>query len=265
MSTLTKLWNQKLMSYQRDVSADGKPENRYAILSVPRSGSTLLARGMEATGKLGVPLEYFNQNAMDAWLYLNADFDESLVGYLSEIEKRRTSESGWFGIKVHYQHFENLFGGLAFEEALQFVEKQDYCILTTRRNKVAQSVSYFRARASGIWSSEHQELIKSEPLPENEFSPEEVMHCFDVITNGEQQWRRVLENSQIKFLEVVFEDLTENYFEEMQRVFEFLGLPETEIPIQQIQPVKRSNNDRLENQFNDYLLKENHGKENTKL
>jgi trehalose 2-sulfotransferase len=251
------------MNFQRDVSVVGKPKNRYAILSVPRSGSTLLARGMEATGKLGVPLEYFNQNAMDAWQYLNPDFDVSLKGYLSEIEKRRTSESGWFGLKVHYRHFENLFGGLAFEEAMQFVEKQDYCILTTRRNKVAQSVSYFRARASGIWSSEHQEMIKSEPLPENVFNPEEALHCLDVITNGEQQWRRVLENSQIKFLEVVFEDLTENYFDEMQRVFEFLGVTGIDIPIQQIQPVKRSMNDKLEIQFNDFLLKENYGKENT--
>jgi trehalose 2-sulfotransferase len=263
MSTLTELWNRKLMSFQRDVSVNGQPKQRYTILSVPRSGSTLLARGMEATGILGVPLEYLNQNAIDAWHNLNADFDEGLIGYLSEIEKRRTSESGWFGLKAHYRHFENLFGELAFEEAVKFVEKQDYCILTTRRNKVAQSVSYFRARESGIWSSEHQELIKPETLSENVFSPKELLQCLDVITNGEQQWRKVLECTQTNSLEVVFEDLVDNYFDEMQRVFDFLKLKEIEIPIQQLQPVRRSKHDNLESQFRDYLINANYAIDNT--
>lgn len=253
MITPTEGWNRKLMSSRRDVSSDGQPKKRYAILSVPRSGSTLLARGMEATGQLGVPLEYFNQNARDAWHYLNAGYDENLAEYLSEIEKRRTTDNGWFGLKVHYRHFENLYGDMAFEEAVKFVEKQDYCILITREDKIAQSVSYFRARVTGLWSSEHEEFFESEPMPKNVFDPQKILHCLDEISNGEQQWRRVLEKTQKNFLEIVYEDLIHQYFEEMQKVIKFFELKEIDIPTQQLQQVRRSMNDNLEMEFRDYL------------
>jgi LPS sulfotransferase NodH len=66
MNNMTEIWNRRLMGTERDVSVQAIPSIRYAILSVPRSGSTLVARGLEATSELGVPLEYFNPNAIEA-------------------------------------------------------------------------------------------------------------------------------------------------------------------------------------------------------
>jgi LPS sulfotransferase NodH len=255
MSTPTELWNRKLMSVERDISTDAQPQRRYAILSVPRSGSTLLARGMEATGLLGVPLEYFNQNALDAWRYLNAHQYEGFEQYLSAIEKRQTTSNGWFGLKVHYRHFDHHYAESAFEEAVKFVGRQNRCIFVTRRDHIAQAVSYFRARATGMWSSEHKEFIDRRPEPQISFQLEQLMNCLLEIRYGEQQWRNVLSKARKEFLEIVFEDFIGDYLGTMQKVFRYLGITEIRVPAPQLQPINKEPGDTVELQFREFLLK----------
>jgi LPS sulfotransferase NodH len=253
MSTPTELWNRNLMSVERDTSIEADPRKRYAILSVPRSGSTLLARGMEATGLLGVPLEYFNQNAIDAWQYLTANQYEGFEKYLSAIEKRRTTPNGWFGLKVHYRHFDHHFADLAFAEAVNFVRGQDRCIFITRRDHVAQAVSYFRARTTGMWSSEHKDFINPNSVPPITFDSEKLMSCLQEIIYGEKQWRLVLKEVKNNFLEIVFEDFIHDYSGTMEKVFQFLELVDIDIPAQQLQPNKNELLDTVEIQFREFL------------
>lgn len=69
-----------------------------------------------------------------------------------------------FGIKVHFRHFELLFGAEALEQALEFVTAQDHCMLITRRDHVAQTLGYYRAGVTGMWTCEY-EALASQPYP----------------------------------------------------------------------------------------------------
>jgi hypothetical protein len=81
MSNVTEQWNLRLMGTERDVSTHAMPTVWHAILLVPRSGSTLVARGLEATRKMGVPHECLNPNAMKAWSHLGGHGGGSLEEY----------------------------------------------------------------------------------------------------------------------------------------------------------------------------------------
>ena len=253
MNNMTEIWNRRLMGTERDVSVQAIPSIRYAILSVPRSGSTLVARGLEATSELGVPLEYFNPNAIEAWRYLGRYDSVHLEEYLDDIERRRTANSGYFGIKVHYRHFEHHFGAEAFERAISFVERQDYCILTTRKDQISQVVSYFRARRSGLWSSEHEDLLEGHSVPPINSDATAILECLDEVVCGESMWRQVLEVTQKQYLEISYEDLTHDYDGQMKSIFGYLHRPELPVPAPQIRRLSGRADDDLNSQFRQVL------------
>lgn len=245
MATPTEQWNRGFMAVEKDISINAIPRHRYAVLSVPRSGSTLLARGLQATGELGMPLEYLNPNAISAWCYERSIKQPKLWEYLTRIESTRTSPMGWFGIKAHYRHFEHHFEEDAFLEAVAFVKQNDFCIFITRRDVIAQAVSYYRARSTGLWSSEHKGLLPRDASLNTAFDVIALDDCYEEVLRGEKMWRQVLEHTEQKYLHVVFEDLTSDYHHEMRRVFEYLQMPHLRIPEMQLEPVAKEFNDGL--------------------
>jgi LPS sulfotransferase NodH len=78
----------------------------YAICALPRSGSTLLAFLLGASGLMGVPDEYLHPDhsrvlARHFGLFDGGD-PPDVETYLACVRKRRTSANGVFGIKVQY-------------------------------------------------------------------------------------------------------------------------------------------------------------------
>src|SRR5215208_139697 len=73
----------------------------YLILSTPRSGSTLLCRGLEGTGLAGRPHEYFRPEGR-LWSQYGGDADP--VGYVARLLSERVSANGVFGAKVAWRH-----------------------------------------------------------------------------------------------------------------------------------------------------------------
>lgn len=218
MNNMTEIWNRRLMGTERDVSVQAIPSIRYAILSVPRSGSTLVARGLEATSELGVPLEYFNPNAIEAWRYLGRYDSVHLEEYLDDIERRRTANSGYFGIKVHYRHFEHHFGAEAFERAIK-----------------------------------HEDLLEGHSVPPINFDTKAILECLDEVVCGESMWRQVLEVTQKQYLEISYEDLTHDYDGQMKSIFGYLHRPELPVPAPQIRRLSGRVDDDLESQFRQVL------------
>lgn len=253
MITPTQKWNQTLMGVTRDVSTDADPRFTYAILSVPRSGSTLLSRGLEATGLFGVPLEYLNQNSIDAWQLLGDHPVVDLDTYLADIRKRRTSSEGWFGMKVHYRHFDHHFGLDAFSQAVEFTRKQYRRILITRNDHTDQAISYYRARMSGLWSSEHEEIIDLETLPSIPFEPSALLSCLEEVRYGELMWQQVLTAVNEPFLHIIYEDLASDYQKTMERVFRYLGYGNIEVPMPQLRPTAVVQTSDEEKMLRDYL------------
>ncbi|MCW5696899.1 MAG: hypothetical protein KIS96_09235 [Bauldia sp.] len=227
----SRAWNAMMMAADRDYPAATPPRVRYAILSVPRSGSTLLARALGASRRYGDPHEYLNPNAIDAWKAgraVSEAFD--LATYLSEIERRRTSPEGYFGIKVHFRHFTLAYGDRAFAAAADFVARQDRLIFIRRRDQVAQAVSYHAARSTGRWTSEHEPFFGPAPVSAVPFDVPALDACLDEVVRGEANWRSVLAACGSPFLEIDYEDLVGDYEATVATALRWLGASAPVVP-----------------------------------
>ena len=231
-SNPSQIWNRQNISRDRDVSSAAQPLKRYSILSVPRSGSTLLASALEDTGLLGVPLEYLNQNSIDAWKNLNGDTEYSVIRYLQDMERRRTSSNGYFGMKVHYRHFEQLYGVEAFERAVDHLRQQDFLILITRDDHLAQAISYFRARVTGAWLSDHIQISKvyEGTGPKIKYEHEGLADCLNEVCRGERGWLSALDASGVDYIHVKYEDLDTEFEKSLRSILRYLQLEDAKIP-----------------------------------
>lgn len=139
----------------------------YIIASTPRTGSTLLARSLWELG-LGAPKEYFNPMQIRDWevrmgtpwssawhARLNGDAvalagrghwpRHRVMAHLERVRRRRT-QGGWFGMKVHRHHFTRFF-----PEPVEALLGPVTWIRIRREDRLAQAVSWAHALQSGRW------------------------------------------------------------------------------------------------------------------
>lgn len=228
-SIASKLWNREMMDFSRDIQGSHQVKVRYSILSSPRSGSTLLARALYNTGLAGDPHEYLNPSAIAAYQASCNSKQVSISDYLKDIEARRTSANGYFGMKAHYFHLTRL--GKSKDSALHivknFLASQNKLIFISRRNKIAQSVSYYIAQQSGRWTSEHERYLKNNDDSHFIFDPLALTRCLQRIIDDDESWRNVLRLSEKPYLEIIFEDFVDTYEDHMKRVFDYLEIQPT--------------------------------------
>lgn len=135
-------------SSQMDLPEFRSQHKTYLIASTPRCGSHFLGHGLMQLGVFGVPLEYLNGGNLRGWKIkfgLNKDLPELLMDIIS----RRTSPSGWFGIKAHWSQFSPHLrkGNLS---AINPIER---ILFIYRRDLLGQAISYLKAQQTGIWIS----------------------------------------------------------------------------------------------------------------
>ena len=101
-----------------------------------------------ATGTLQ---PYLNANLVAAWLRdrpsLQGDLD--LQAYFNDLEARRTSPSGVFGIKRHRSQLATLWPGSAADQ-MDYLARFEAIVFVTRRDKVAQAISFHRANQTQL-------------------------------------------------------------------------------------------------------------------
>ncbi|MEZ4321272.1 MAG: Stf0 family sulfotransferase [Myxococcota bacterium] len=143
----------------------------YVIASSPRTGSTLLARMLWETGRVGAPKEYLNPMQIRDWeVRLGGPLsrrthgllrgpavnlachgrwtDTRLRDHLQRVRQRRSS-GGWFGLKVHWHHFERFF--VASGRDPDAFLGDPVWIRIARHDRLAQAVSWVRAWQTGAW------------------------------------------------------------------------------------------------------------------
>jgi trehalose 2-sulfotransferase len=198
---------------------------RYLILSSPRSGSTMISSALKSTSMAGVPQEYFNPNALSA---VGAERStEKAMAFLADVEKRRTSSNGYFGMKMHYNQFVSVFinNGIIHPLVNQFLSSFDYFILTYRRDKVLQAISYLQAHRSGLWNTTNPELEGKVTVELADDDISEVTFRMKNLIDEEMGWRHILNGAKPKFYEIAYEDLVADEALHMQRIADFLDLP----------------------------------------
>ncbi len=128
----------------------------YVIFITPRSGSTWLTELAMNSGLLGAPQEWFNEN----WIHTEeialgcrppkvigtADINE----YVHEVVSSHRAANGVMGIQLSQYQTQCLI------ELLESPSRAATCMVPfylCRRNLVAQAISLYRSRKSGLWHS----------------------------------------------------------------------------------------------------------------
>jgi len=216
------------------------PRRCYVIASLPRTGSTMLCRLLEVTGRVGAPKEYLNpmqtrdwgtriaRSAFMRWFYWALRgravglagqgrwTQAELEAWLEAIRERRTGADGWFGLKLHHHHFRQWFLDRGWEPQ-RFLGAERWVVIT-RRDKVAQAVSWARAMQTGRWSAEQQGWVR--PV----YSRALVERYLARIRDGEQGWASWMAERGIVPHRVVFEDLVHDPEGTVRDVLRFLGV-----------------------------------------
>ncbi|GAA1710372.1 Stf0 family sulphotransferase [Isoptericola hypogeus] len=150
----TQDWDQFGPEYDQP-PFDGTPRT-YVIASLQRSGSHMLGHLLHGTDQLGSPLEYLHPRHLAKWQHLLGEPDPAAT--LRAVMARRTSPSGWFGVKVHWRHLAGVHEDAAIMDAL---DPKDW-VRITRDDKVAQAVSFVIARQTKSWISFQE--VRHEPM-----------------------------------------------------------------------------------------------------
>jgi LPS sulfotransferase NodH len=206
----------------------------YFISTTPRTGSFLLAHALDSTRIAGRPQEYFDPNYQAVWLErLGISSDAEFFG---KILAEGTSPNGVFAAKVHWHQFEYLAGKLRavhddgpLLNLLGRTFPDLRYVFLTRRDKIRQAVSFYRAIETNIWWKVRAEAPASWDAlpPAPPFNYEQIDHWVTRLADFESSWRRHFELAGVTPFEVAYEDLLGAYESTVLSILRYLELPIT--------------------------------------
>lgn len=200
-------------SERHDFPETEKPSKVLIIASTGRSGSHMLGHALHQTGCFGFPLEYVNSANLAEWKRRFKQDDFHSV--LNEIQRRRTSPNGVFGIKVHYPHIKQ-FGGL---DGLMKAFPDAYYILLSRKNVLRQAVSLSIASQTGVWIS-GQEPVGNNPV----YDFDNIDRCLRETIKNNASWRYLLSAGGCNYIEMDFDHVCHDISGAVREISDFIGI-----------------------------------------
>jgi trehalose 2-sulfotransferase len=223
-----------------DLPPSREAPRSYVIASLPRSGSTLLARALWESGVAGAPGEYFNPRHMadflgrwggfhafgiarlltagpSVWRRTTTLKSMPLPAYVDALRRSRSTPNGVFGVKLHYGHLERAFLRPGYD--VESVLGRPRWIWMVRRDHVRQAISYVRALQTKAWQSDR----RANEEPRYDF--ERIARRLADFETRERAWERWLASRAIEPLRIVYESFTESYEPTVREVLRHLGIP----------------------------------------
>jgi LPS sulfotransferase NodH len=213
----------------------------YVVCATPRSGSTLLCELLKSTGVAGRPEEYFeacldtglpphpgdylaglprtgagirdDETAPPAPEYSSLIGLESYRRHLERTFRLGTSENGVFATKLMWRHLPDLqalaaqlpeYAGLELHDLLTKLLADPRYVWVTRRDKLRQAVSLWRALQTRTWRIEHPGADHS--TPSLRYSFQGLEHLVRSLTTEDGAWSAYFEAHAIPAVTVVYED-----------------------------------------------------------
>lgn len=234
-----KVWMGQF-SPELDFPTETVPTRKYVVTSTPRSGSHFLGHLLYSTGAAGYPIEYFNKRNVPHW-------KERFPGphYFRDVQKKRTSANGVFGMKLHSEQL-SPFREYCADDPQECLSDYKFIFLT-RKDKVAQAVSYSRALQTGSFISDVSEKQAFD------YDETQIEQCLGEIMYGEMAWRKFLSIVLGRTIEIVFENLRNDPEITMNQIFEFLGISHGAADLD-ISFVKQRQSDALNGQYRDRFI-----------
>ena len=201
------------------MSTVSKPRRSYWICHTPRTGSALLSQLLRATAVAGRPEEYFWRD--NELLYRARWHVASYHDYVEQALHEGTTPNGIFGAKVgagvHLSHFFRQVRTLPqFEDATQslcsilsalFPDLKS--VWLTRRNKVQQAVSWWKAVQSNTWVQHTTDTLRPTPPLRYHFAAIDQLANESLMQDA--AWAECFAGWQIKPLTIVYEDFIDDY------------------------------------------------------
>jgi len=220
-----------------------QPEKSYRIWFSQRNGSTLLCKGLEQTGIVGIPGEYFN--VMEAET-LCEKYGVRTYGELrANLWELGTSSNGVFGIKhsMHAERYDKIFDeirilkGLGIEvdeeELLSDIFPNCKHIYLTRRNKIRQAVSWWKAIKDNVWHLEADKMYQNETeFYEQNYDFAALSHLFKEATLRECAMQAYFSRYNIHPLTLVYEDFINDFENTIRQIVDYLEIEYDELNIE---------------------------------
>lgn len=199
------------------------------ITSLPRSGSWLLAAGLEQTGCAGRPEEYLRPElevryAREWGLDAGHTVDQFWTAMLAA-----GTSNGVFGLKTHWQDCARMLrraraaGRTGSDRAvLESIIPNPTYIHIVRRDTLRQAVSWCRALDSGRWWA----TDATAPIEDHPWDPDfdEIALLEDLLVDHERSWQRFFTVNAITPHQVVYEELVDNYATVIRAALDHLGV-----------------------------------------
>ncbi|MGH9279468.1 MAG: Stf0 family sulfotransferase [Acidimicrobiales bacterium] len=224
------------------------PTISYLICGSQRSGTTLLATALASTGVAGRPEEYFlsvDEKKMPEWRCWErgpfgvAHGATSREDYLRIVSRLGTTPNGVFGSKLHWNNvpwavakFQELprFAGLSRAGVLHRAFPGLQAVHLTRRDRVAQAVSWARAARDGVWTDWVDRPSPVRPPPP-QYDATFIANLEGLIAEGERGWRELFVELGVEPLDLEYEELvTDDRLDvAVRRVLDHLGINHAQI------------------------------------
>jgi LPS sulfotransferase NodH len=203
------------------------PHTCYLICTTPRSGSTLLADLLTSSGVAGQPDEHFLREGRLSRKWGIIDFPS----FYQAVLWVATSENGVFGTKVMSGMIEDLAMKLrpvvgldraSTAEVLEAAFPNPRYIWLSRRDKVRQAISYFRAGNTGEWAR-----VRGTPPSQNwtlAFNFQEIDSLLPLMHYRDAAWRTFFDNCGIAPHRIYYEDLVQDPTQTVLDILHYLRL-----------------------------------------
>jgi LPS sulfotransferase NodH len=206
-----------------------------------RSGSTLLCEALSGTGIAGHPEEYFlaaDPAALTDWRFWEDGSPFAVEhgvhdrrSYLELVYRLGTTPNSVFGAKLMWNNvpwavekFQEMteFEGLDRREVFATAFPNLSVIHLTRRDLVAQAVSWARAAQDGVWHLHGDEVAT--PTAEPNYDFDFIANLHGLLVEGEAGWRDLYDELGVVPHELVYEDMVADPEQAVRSVLDFLGL-----------------------------------------
>ena len=223
------------------------------IAATARSGSTLLARGLGATGLLGDPEECLNPVIISDlrrqwgvpritmrgqagglrrrlagdrdWAYTFRYNRRSLVRYLDMLAEHRTGPTGVLSMKVMWTQYDSVM--LSRDLSANHWGVPVEWLRTSRVDRVGQAVSVVRAKQTGQWTAEGRAV--ADPV----YDAVDIAASLAAENRFEAKWDAYFADIGVEPFTVGYEQLDADYDGTMASVLSHLGV-DTPVPPRQL-------------------------------
>ena len=202
--------------------------NRYLICCTQRCGSNFLSSGLHNSKIAGNPDELFLDHVRQR-LGLNYDLLD-----IQRLIADTMTPNGVFGVRIMWETFQELihklkkgdrFKDLSAASIAATVFQNPHYIYLTRKDKIRQAISYYKARKTNEWIKTLNGKTAGPPrqakIPQNKlrFNFKEINHLINILKKYDDNWKNYFRENQIDFSLIVYEDLVENYEETIMALF----------------------------------------------